>query len=375
MAEDTGGYCKARLRLPVQSAKDLLVGSAQAIGKIFPRAGLWQGLRVNLFDGSTIRLPAKAALLSHFGAATNQHGPTHWPLVCLVAGFDLYSGAVNDVEEGPYGSSEQELAAKLIRRMRQGWLHMGDRAFGIYRMAQVVHQSGSQGLFRLNKGIAQRIGGKKLGSQSDLDLTWTPSAMESREPGLPVEAVPGRLMYVRLEKAGFRPIDLYLFTTLLDREQFPLEALVALYAERWQVEIDLRHVKSTLEMEDLSSTSVEMVRKELYLGLLAYNLIRSLMAQAAEHGQCLPRQLSFARCLRRIKDFVRSVAQNGSTQTTEQARNHLLEKLARCRLPNRKRARFEPREVWGRPRVYPTIKGSRELARETTLAKFALKSQ
>jgi hypothetical protein len=370
MAESTGGYCKARLRMPVQAAHDLLVRSAHAIRKTLPEAGLWHGLRVNLFDGSTLRLPANPSLLSYFGTASNQHGPTHWPLMALVAGFDLFSGVVNAVAEGPYGTSEQTLAAQLIPHLGQGWLHVGDRAYGVYRLAQVVHHVGSHGLFRLNKAIAYRIGAKGLRSGSDIEVAWSPSAREMREPTIPVEPVPGRLIYLQLEKAGFRPIDLYLFTTLLDREQFSLAALVDLYGERWNVEIDLRHVKSTLEMEDLSTTSVDMVRKELYLGLLGYNLLRSLMAQAAKQAKCLPRELSLACCLRRIKDTWQTVVESEDAERAERRLNSLLERLAQCRLPKRKRERYEPREVWGRPKVYPTIKGSREQARQAALEKL-----
>ncbi len=173
----------------------------------------------------------------------------------------------------------------------------------------------------------------------------------------------GRFIYVRMERDGFRPIDLYLFTTLTDREAFPVAELVALYGMRWNVELDLRHVKTTLQMEQLTGQSVDIVRKELVLGLTAYNLLRGLMGVAAIRAQHLPLELSLAQCWRRILDACRSVVPATSPVEMDQLVDRLLVRLGRCVLPKRKRERFEPRAIWGRPQKYPRIKGSREAAR------------
>jgi hypothetical protein len=109
------------------------------------------------------------------------------------------------------------------------------------------------------------------------------------------------------------------------------------------------------------------VRKELLLGLVAYNLLRGLMAIAALQAQRSPLELSLAQCWRRTTDACRSLPQGASSAQVERVLSRLLTRLGRCVLPKRKRERFEPRAVWGRPRVYPSIKGSREKARQAWL--------
>jgi putative transposase len=201
----------------------------------------------------------------------------------------------------------------------------------------------------------------------DVNLVWSASPFDACEADLPTPSVAGRLIYIRLEKDGFRPIDLYLFTTLTDREAYPADDIVALYGQRWNVELDFRHVKIMLDMEALEGKSLDIVRKELLLGLLAYNLLRGLMAIAAIQAHRSPLELSLAQCWRRTTDACRSLPPGASQAEVERVLAGLLVRLGNCVLPKRKRERFEPRAVWGRPRVYPTIKGSREEARQAAL--------
>jgi hypothetical protein len=258
----------------------------------------------------------------------------------------------------------------LIGDLGAGWLHIGDRYLGVYHILQAVEAAESEALLRLNQRTAHCLAGRALESGADLDVIWNKERYDQVEADLPTPEVPGRLLYVRLEKAGFRPIHLYLFTTLTDRQAFPLEELVALYGQRWNVELDLRHIKATLDMERLDGHSVEIVRKELLLGLLAYNLLRGLMTQAALQAGRMPCQLSLAQCWRRTLDACRGLRPDAAPAEVEHVLTVLLGRLGRCLLPKRKRERFEPRAVWGRPRVYPRIKGSREETRQAQLLKI-----
>lgn len=369
-SENTGGYCKARQRLPLSVARGALRHTAEALQAEWGQDGLWWGWRVILMDGSTLRLASKAELLDHYGTATNQHGACHWPILRLVAGFDLFGGGLWGVAEGAYRCSEHSLAAELIAQLDADFLYVGDRNFGVYHILQVVQAAHSQALLRLKVTQARRLGGRGLREGCDLEVVWSPSPHDDVEADLPTPAIPGRLIYVRLQKDGFRPIDLYLFTTLTDRAWYPPAELVALYGQRWQVELDLRHVKTTLEMQQLDGHSVEIVRKELWLGLLAYNLIRGLIGRAALRAGRDPLQLSFAAGLRRIVTTLGRLPAQASPIQIECFLEGLLDRLGRCVLPKRKLERFEPREVWGKPRVYPSIKGSREIARQLSLEKL-----
>jgi hypothetical protein len=356
MSESTAGYCKARKRLPLGVAQGTLQASAQALAVEAGEVGIWHGRRVCLLDGSTLRLPAESSLSAHYGVPKGKWGVGHWPTLRVVAGFDLWSGAVEAVEEGPYRESEIALALRLVRRIPAGCVFLGDRYFGLYHLLQVLDHQRQDILARLNSDRAKRWFKPGMPTGTDLDVLWSPSQYDQLEPDLPAPAIPGRFLYVRIDTPGFRPLDLYLFTTLTDRQQFPLDDLVKLYAQRWNVELDLRHVKTTLHMDTLTSKSLDMVRKELTLGLLAYNLIRGWMALAAKQADLRPSTLSLARCWRRILDACRCWLSLPFDCV------RLLHRLAACRLPVRLIPRHEPRGVWGKPQPYINLKGSRSQA-------------
>lgn len=370
MSENTAAYCRARKRLPVAVAQGALRHTAQAVSATLGPSGLWHDRRVGLLDGSTVRLTAEETLVTHYGLPKGQHGASHWPRLRTVGAFDLYTGALLEVVEGPYATTEQTLAIQLMRTAQATLLWVGDQLFGIYHLVQVAVACRQDVLFRIQASHIRRWTKTPLPSGSDLDVVWTPSAADHWEADLPGGALAGRLLYIRIQHPGFRPIDIYLFTTLTDRQQYPAEELVQLYARRWHVELNLRHVKTTLAMELLTGKSVDIIRKEWTLGLLAYNLIRGLMSQAALRAGLSPLYLSFVRCWRRIVATAHRPPSDQTATASAQAGQTLLDRLATCRLPVRTQLRFEPRAVWPKPHQYPYIVGSRAEARERQLAKL-----
>lgn len=370
MSESTAGYCKARKRLPLEVARGALQACGQALSAKLGEAGFWHGRKVCLLDGSTLRMPAEDELCSHYGLPKGGHGVSHWPTLRVVVGFDLWSGAVEAVAEGAYQKSEIALAIPVTRQLGAGCLFLGDRYFGLYHLFQVVVHQHQDALVRMKADRVKDWFQPGMPSGTDLDVSWSPSPYDQCEPDLPTPAIPGRFIYIRIDTPGFRPFDLFLFTTLTDRQLFPAVDLVQLYAQRWNVELDLRHVKTTLHMDALSCKSLDMVRKELILGLLAYNLIRTWMALAAKRSLILPCSLSLASCWRRIVDTGRSIPFDASSADLDLAFDLLLDRLAACSLPVRHLPRHEPRGVWIKPQPYPSLKGSRSQARDSWLQKL-----
>lgn len=370
-SENTAGYCKARQRLPLTLLQEALAHTASAIREWSGAAGQWRGHTVHLLDGSTLRARPTPELEAHYGHHTNQYGATYWIIIRLMVAFTLWDGGVSGVAEGPLSCSEQELAVALLRSARPGDVYVGDRNFGVFRVAQAIRHAGAWALLRLTTLRAQALLGRLPQPGEDARVYWKPSQHDQTNPEMSTAPIEGRLLCVRVQRPGFRPQDLYLFTTLLDAEQYPIDALIELYAWRWHAELNLRYVKTTLDMEEITGKSVEMVRKEIWAGLLAYNLLRGFMAQAALRGGVSPLELSFTRCWRRIWQML-AFGLRHLRQAAEriQRLERLLQELLDCRLPRRPAFRIEPRAVRKRPSVYPILKGSRAEARQALLAQM-----
>ncbi len=392
-SESSSAYVQGRNRLPLLVLQTLLSYSANVIrGWLQSGAqastgvetevsegekGTWKGLLVRLLDGTTFRLRPYGDLAETYGQASNQHGPSYWVVVRSVVAFCLYSLSVVAYTEGKTSISEKGMVKEVMEQDPvEGSLYMGDQGFGVYRTAQVARELKKKVLLRVEVKMAKALQKRNsdqrfLKPGEERHLVWAPLASNKVEPGFSTAPIEGRLIYARVEKDGFRPMDIYIFTTLLDEELYPAAEIVELYGQRLQVEIDYRHLKTTLEMEEFEVKSVAMFRKELAAGLLTYNLICGFMVKTALLADLRPSQLSFSRCWRRIREVL---IQGVPRWAYEEGRVflYLLKRLAKCKLvfqPNK--VRYEPRKVRRRPAVFPALKGDRNAARQEILDQFS----
>jgi hypothetical protein len=341
----------------------LLQHTAQACRQVLAGEERWHGHPVGLLDGTTLLLRPHPTLVAAYGQASNGRTTGYWAILRVVAGFCLLSGALLGVSVGPYASSEQALAEALFATALPDSVYVGDANFGVFSVIQAATRQNVWVLFRLKAGLARALLKRQgsVPSAVNASVCWQPSAQECKaHPQMDPTPIPGRLLHVFLTRPGFRPVELYLFTTLLDVHRYPVESLVELYGRRWQVELDLRYVKSTLDLELLDGQSVAIVCQDLYAGLVGYNLIRWQMTQAARRAGRACLNLSFTRCWRRIRQWSAGAA----------SLPHLWQSLAHCLLPKRQGFRIEPRKVRPARRGYPFLRGSRPAAREQALAKL-----
>ncbi len=369
-SQSTAAYSKARKRMPLSVLQQVVRRLAQAGQEQVRSEHHWHGHEVLLLDGSTLAMRPYGDLVAHYGLQRNQHGISYWVVMRLVVAFCLPSGGLLWAEEGPCTESEQSLAKKVLAHSAHSSVWVADRNFGVFSVAQAARYYGQQVLLRLKRDRARGLAKRILHPNDDLPVQWTPSVHDQYDAALSVGPIAGRLLYVRLEREGFRPIDLHLFTTLCDSASYPLEDLVALYGQRWHVELDLRDVKSTLDMQLLQAKSVAMIQKELWAGLAAYNLVRVFMAMAAHQVALIPTALSFTRCWRRLQRSILSGNDPQQPQDALQPSHGLLTRLAQCRLQKRKSFRVEPRAVRLRARQYQALRGPRDPARQKTLQKL-----
>ncbi len=349
VSRNTSGYCRARQQLPSPVAEHVHEHILRVLQQKLGGAYAELPAPIYLLDGSSLQLAASQELQRRYPPAENQHGRTHWPVLRVVVAHDLATGLATRPQWGPmYGAqavSEQALAERAMEQLPAGAMVMGDCNFGVFITAYAAHRRQHPVLLRLSKPRAAHLGGKKLRRGAEQGVVWRPSEHERRKwPDLPADAaVAGRLVACALP--GWRTI--YLFTTLT----LPVERLIRLYALRWNIETDLRSLKQTVRLHRIEAHSQAMMEKELLLAISAYNLVRAVMALAAQAVGIPVRQLSFARVLDLVEAFLHAVAETPGEEPERFAR--LLGQAATCRLPQRRRRRSFPRQVWGRGYRYP----------------------
>ncbi len=376
-SENTSAYVQARSRLPLGLVRRANQWVWQMVCRWLaaapePSAWQWHGQAVRLLDGTTFRLRSHPALVAEYGQAKNGKGASDWVVVRSVGSFCLYTHCNLGVTTANLHTSETAMLDELMRNDARNTIYVGDMNFGVYRTVQTAYAHHQQVLLRLRRDrfeALRRNNGytSPLRSGQEWVVTWTPAPKIQVDSTLPVLPIQGRLLYLRLNNAGFRPLDLYLFTTLGDSSLYPFAQLFQLYGLRWQVELDYRHIKTTLDMEEFSTHSPAIFRLELLTGLLTYNLIRATMVKAALLANQPLLRLSFLQAWRRLRDALFTgvpawVLKQGNLY------HHLLHRIATCLLPHQpNKIRHEPHMVRERPRVYPPLHGDRNIARRKNL--------
>lgn len=296
LSSHTGAYNKARHGLPlpvVERSCDWIFdqltarmdGSVPAVGR-----------RAFFFDGTSVRLAHSQPLCRAYPPGSNQNGDSHWPLLRMLVAHDLRSGLAMRPEWGPMHGheavSEQGLLERSIGRLPAGSLVVGDANFGVFSVAYTAVQRGYPVLLRLTQQRAQRLAGEPLRDGMDRQIRWNPSRDDRKShPDLPAgAAVRGRLIVRQVQPSGQAAgFLLALFTTL----EIDPDEVFDLYGQRWNIETDLRSLKSTLHLDQLTCTTPEMVAKELDLAMAAYNLVRAVTYVASIETGIPPRGFSF----------------------------------------------------------------------------------
>lgn len=348
----TGAYCQARQQVPMMVFNRLQDDLFLHFEKSLPPPKRTDARRVVIVDGTTLRLTHQPELVRAFPPGRNQHGQNHWPTLQVVAFHDADTGLATRPCWGPmYGPdavSEQSLGLAALEHVPADAVVLGDSNFGVFFFAYGVHQSQRSGVYRLTQARAEKILGKKPNKRMHKAVCWTPSEHERRaHPELPANAqLMGWLIVCRHPQ---RPKEkLYLFTTLNDKPK----RVLALYKRRWNIETDLRHLKQTANLQELTGKSKEIVEKELLAGVMTYNLVRAVMWLAASKAGLAPRQLSFSNTLAGIKAL--PPLDLSDPESNQRRIDILISGILKTRLPNRSSTRTYPREVWGRGGSFPS---------------------
>ena len=356
----TGAYCRARKRLPMEMVQTLSGFVGQWVSAHAPDAWHWRGRPVRLVDGTTVALPGTLANQAAYPQPRSQKPGLGFPLCRMVGLVCLGSGAVLNAAIGRYrgkGGDEQSLLRSILGTLERGDLLLGDAFYATYLLLCALRERGIDAVFE-QYGSRQRTTdfrrGQRLGVRDHLIVLTKPLLKPDWMSQADYEQAPQSLSVRELRTGGKT-----LVTTLTCPKHTSKADLRSLYRSRWHIELDLRNIKTTLGMERLSCQTPTMAIKEIWVYLLAYNLVRLMMAQAALLAHRLPRQLSFKHTVQ-----IWIAWSHHANQIDNHDKLHgLFVLIAQQRVAERP-GRIEHRAIKRRPKPYPLLTKPRAIMRE-----------
>jgi hypothetical protein len=351
----TGAYCKARQRLPLAMVTALARKTGELLSRKALRPWQWRGRAVKLVDGTGLSMPDTPQNQAAYPQPSTQAPGVGFPLARLVAVICLATGAALDAAIGPHsgkGSGELALVRSLLKGFGAGDVMLADALYCNYFLIAALLERDVDVVFEQNGSrITDFRRGWSLGTRDHIAFWPRPARPEWMTPEQ-YALLPKDIM-VREAKVGHQ----VLVTTMLNARELSKADLSALYARRWNVELDLRNLKTTTGMDLLSCQTPQMNEKQLWVHLLAYNVIRLLMAQAARNAGVDPRGLSFKHTVQLWTEWVA----RGLSATKDSQRLFTL--IAQSKVGHRP-GRIEPRMRKRRPKPYPWLKVPRAQARQ-----------
>jgi hypothetical protein len=365
---DTGAYCKARARLPEELLHQLTRQTGRDLMAEAEQGWLWKGRQVKVVDGTTLSMPDTEENQKEYPQSRRIAAGIGFPLMRLAVVFSLAVGTVLDVAMGQQrgkGTGEVSLFRCLDDVLDPGDVLLGDRNFsGFFEVARAQAREADV-VMRLHAGRkkekfdGQRLANRKVGWRKPRRPSWMTAEEYESYP----DWIKLRLVHVRVRVPGFRTKCYTVVTTLLYTSAYTTRDLAELYRRRWQAEINLRSLKTTLQMDILRGKSPDVVRKEVWAHLLVYNVVRTLMARAATAAGVRPDELSFAGSLQAFNAFLPNLRTARTEAEAARLLSALLVAIGENKVGNRP-DRVEPRVVKRRPKSYPHLAEPRAEARQ-----------
>jgi hypothetical protein len=369
---ETGAYCQARKRLPEEFFAAVARQTGQALDEGAHGRWLWKGRRVLAYDGSTVSMPDTPENQQAYPQPPQQEPGLGFPLARIAAFFSLSCGAVLDLAicgNAGKGHSELGMLRRLWDLLRPGDIMLADRYMCAWHEIFLLKQRGIDSVTRLHHCRRADFRRGKRVAKCDHIVEWPKPFFIRSMKWQDFKALPEQLTIretrIQVQQPGFRSRNIIVVSTLLDAEEVTASDLASLYRARWNAELDLRSLKQTMQMDILRCKTPELVRKEIWTHILAYNLIRTIIAQAAAKHSVEPRTISFKGAIQTLQAFQPLIAAQGDCVW---ARRRLYDRLLDAAVTHRvadRPDRFEPRQRKRRQKKYDRMmKPRNELKRE-----------
>jgi hypothetical protein len=360
----TGAYCKARKRLPLTFIKYWVKDCAQRLRDRTHSLWLWKGFEILLIDGSQLSMPDTPENRKTFYSEGSGFGLVKARILGV---FSLGCGCLAEFKLSPWvgkGTGEVSLFRHLVNQLHEGQLVVMDRLFGGYVDMGLLTKNGVDFVIRTTSRQKNRKG-HNLGKGDyliELDCPWQGAESVGYQY---VDQIPKKLIIrqvkICLKQKGFRPKEIFLFTSLKDSKKYTIEEIAQLYKWRWNVEVDFRSIKIGLGLNIMRCKTPEMVEKEILMHILVYNMIRVIMADSAIMRKLKPRQISFQECVQLFRNFRLIFCIYSSKEWNEIYENLL--KNIKSKVGNRPDRR-EPRLLKNHyPRKYDSLNVPRDKAK------------
>ena len=368
---DTGDYCKARAKLSEAALRELTVEIADELEERSPSAWLWKGLHAKLVDGFTCTMPDTPKNQAEYPQSSSQKKGIGLPIARCLGILSLATAAVLESAIGPYSGKETGETALLRTRLDSfspGDLLVADRYFCSFFLVAMLLRRGVQSCTRMHqKRHFDFRRGRRLGARDHLVVWAKPSRPQWMDQAT-YETIPETMTLRELQfqviQPGYRTQQITIVTTLTDAEVYSKADIAELYGFRWNAELDIRAIKQNLNLNHVRCKSPEMVRRELWTTLLAYNLVRTTAAAAALLHDKRPRQISFTGTCQYVLASWTDLARGRIAP--EKIMDHclaMLSKIAECEVANRP-GRIEPRVLKRRRHGYKLMQQPRHVLKK-----------
>ena len=366
-------YCQARARLPLALFEDLFDRVTDGLYAERQTTGLWHGHRTWHLDGSSFSMADRPELQVYFGQPGNQQPGCGYPVAHLLALFHAGTGFLQRVLVAPLRTHDLAQAARLHPELNDGDILIADRGFASFAHLALLAKGNLHAVFRCHQKQIVNFRSRRKHRTSPKEATGLPTSRWLQRLGphdqlvayvkpkakprwmdtgafaaLPATVVVRELRFA-IPVPGCRTQTVTVVTTLLDPVLYPACDIAELYRQRWQIETNLRHLKTTMKMEVLHCQSVVGVKKELTMFALVYNLVRLVMLHAARRQNVPLARISFIDALRWLRS-----AQPGTPLPNLVVNPH-------------RPQRVEPRRVKRRPKEYGRLTTPRDKLRKALL--------